>query len=118
MIDLFDSFDNVIGRPFADMTDAHKRILAAQAKNLGIHAQAVSDGRSIIASRLDGGGGGGSGGGAPPGAAAPAAAPGTPPAKPTPAPDQTPDRLSRGGGSAAGSAAGSGKKSNGLDICS
>ena len=34
MIELFDGFDNVIGRPFDRMTDAHKKILAAQAGRL------------------------------------------------------------------------------------
>ena len=52
MIELFDSFDNVIGRPFGDMTDAHKQILAAQAGQLSMHARAATNGTPLIQERI------------------------------------------------------------------
>ena len=48
MVALFDSFDNVIGRPFGDMTDAHKRILAAQAGQISLQARAQANGSRLI----------------------------------------------------------------------
>ena len=53
MIELFDGFDNVIGRPFDQMTDAHKKILAAQASNIGIQAQAIGQGTSLLQQQIN-----------------------------------------------------------------
>ena len=54
MVALFDSFDNVIGRPFGDMTDAHKRILAAQAGQISLQARAQANGSRLIEERIGG----------------------------------------------------------------
>ena len=53
MIALFDGFDNVIGRPFDQMTDAHKKILAAQAGRLSTQAQAIGRGAPLLQQQID-----------------------------------------------------------------
>ena len=53
MVSLFDSFDNVIGRPFDQMTEAHKKILAAQSGAITRQAQAVTQQTPLIQQHID-----------------------------------------------------------------
>ena len=53
LVALFDSFDNVIGRPFDDMTEAHKKILVAQGGTIARQAQANTGNTPVIQHRID-----------------------------------------------------------------
>ncbi len=52
MVALFDGFDNVVGRPFADMTEAHKKILAAQSGAISKQALAITQQTPLIQQKM------------------------------------------------------------------